>query len=253
VGAYVILRGLRSCRGYFPPPPPGSTPPPPARNESAAYELRLPGPRLARLSRNPESRCVGAVWAVNKPGRDARRLDHGNRPRQKQRMRRRGTADRGVSAVRGGPWPDVPKPERTTRNPPRTGGPVPSRVRHAPRPGRRGHKVHNCQLPAPVPRSLPRRGSARRSLRRSPRARAHGQPEPLSLGVRCACDLKHFLVLFLGHLNSQTSSKYCLRDGEAHHAARHYPARHRPDLARIHRRCRVARSNGRSGADVPLC
>ena len=26
-----------------------------------------------------------------------------------------------------------------------------------------GHKVHNCQLPAPVPRSLPRRGSARRS------------------------------------------------------------------------------------------
>ena len=115
------------------------------------------------LSRNPESRCVGAVWAVNKPGRDARRLDHGNRPRQKQRTRRRGTADRGVSAVRGGPWPDVPKPERTTRNPPRTGGPVPSRVRHAPRPGRRGHKVHNCQLPAPVPRSLPRRGSARRS------------------------------------------------------------------------------------------
>jgi hypothetical protein len=30
--------------------------------------------------------------------------------------------------------------------------------------------------------------------------------------------VKHFLVLFLGHLNSQTSSKYCLRDGEAHHA-----------------------------------
>ena len=29
--------------------------------------------------------------------------------------------------------------------------------------------------------------------------------------MRCACDLKHFLVLFLGHLNSQTSSKYCLR------------------------------------------
>lgn len=252
MGAYVILRGLRSCRGYFPPPPPGSTPPPPARNESAAYQLRLPAPVSRAIAQSRESRCVGAVWAVNKPGRDARRLDHGNRPRQKQRTRRRGTADRGVSAVRGGPWPDD-RAERTTRNPPRTGGPVPSRVRHAPRPGRRGHKVHNCQLPAPVPRSLPRRGSARRSLRRSPRARAHGQPEPLSLGVRCACDLKHFLVLFLGHLNSQTSSKYCLRDGEAHHAARHYPARHRPDLARIHRRCRVARSNGRSGADVPLC
>lgn len=151
MGAYVILRGLRSCRGYFPPPPPGSTPPPPARNESAAYQLRLPAPVSRAIAQSRESRCVGAVWAVNKPGRDARRLDHGNRPRQKQRMRRRGTADRGVSAVRGGPWPDVPKPERTTRNPPRTGGPVPSRVRHAPRPGPAGTKCTTVNSPPRFP------------------------------------------------------------------------------------------------------
>ena len=149
MGAYVILRGLRSCRGYFPPPPPGSTPPPPARNESAAYEqLRAtsPGPASRVLSRNPESRCVGAVWAVNKPGRDARRLDHG-----KSKERGGAGPPTGVSAVRGGPWPDVPKPKRTTRNPPRTGGPVPSRVRHAPRPGPAGTKCTTVNSPPRFP------------------------------------------------------------------------------------------------------
>lgn len=170
MGAYVILRGLRSCRGYFPPPPPGSTPPPPARNESAA-RTRLAACRI----RNPNAAiapgypCVGAVWAVNKPGRDARRLDHG-----KSKERGGAGPPTGVSAVRGGPWP------RTCRtHDAKPTGAVPRPPRPAPWP--RGHKVHNCQLPAPVPRSLPRRDSARRS----PRARAHGQPEPLSLGVRC--------------------------------------------------------------------
>ena len=44
-----------------------------------------------------------AVWAVNKPGRDARRLDHG-----KSKERGGAGPPSGVSAVRGGPWPDVP-------------------------------------------------------------------------------------------------------------------------------------------------
>lgn len=111
-----------AAEGISPHHPPGRPPRPlpVTKLESAAYELRLPGPRLAcyRAIRYPESRCVGAVWAVNKPGRDARRLDHGNRPRQKQRTRRRGTADRGVSAVRGGPWPDVPNARRETHRAP---------------------------------------------------------------------------------------------------------------------------------------